>query len=79
MAVVDVYSRRGCHLCEVLTEQLLELVGDRAEVRVHDIDADATLRERYDIRVPVVAINGSEICEASLDAESVLRALAPRR
>ena len=78
MICFDVYSRQGCHLCEVLVEQLLELVAGRAEVEVHDIDLDALLKQEYDVRVPVVAVNGAVICEARLDAAAVRSALAEK-
>jgi hypothetical protein len=76
MPAIDVYSRRGCHLCEVLIESLLPLVRGKAEVRVHDIDGRSDWRQQYDTRVPVVAINNEIICEYELDADRVLLVLA---
>ena len=76
MATLDVYSRQGCHLCEVLIEELLELVGKRASVRVHDIDTRPDWRETYGLRVPVVELDGDVLSEFKLDAEAVNRALA---
>ena len=75
MAVVDVYSRRGCHLCEVLIEELLELVGNRARVDVHDIDSRDDWLEAYNVRIPVVEIDGEFICQFRLDRDGVIRAL----
>mgnify|MGYP000107868357 CR=1 FL=1 len=37
--VLYVYSRRGCHLCDVLVEELLPLVRGRMDVEVRDIDS----------------------------------------
>lgn len=76
MAVFDVYSRRGCHLCEVLIEELLLLVQGRAAVEVHDIDSRAEWRDRYDTKVPVVVCEGVVLCEYQLDSEAILAALA---
>ncbi|MDJ0939256.1 MAG: glutaredoxin family protein [Woeseiaceae bacterium] len=76
MVVLDVFSRQGCHLCEVLIEELLPLVRGRAEVRVHDIDSREDWREAYDVRVPVVEFNGQLLCQYHLDAEAVNRALS---
>ena len=78
MAGFDVYSRQGCHLCEVLIEQLLELVAGQAEVRVHDVDEDPGLKDNYGVRVPVVLLDGSVVCEARLDPEAVRSALAEK-
>lgn len=64
---LDVYSRQGCHLCEVLLEELLPLVRGRLEVVVHDIDTRADWREKYDTRVPVVEYDGELICQYHLD------------
>lgn len=78
MPVFDVYSRRGCHLCEVLIEQLLELVDGQAEIAVHDVDEDAALQREYGVRVPVVVLAGRVVCEARLDAAAVRSALAEK-
>ena len=76
MPQLDVYSRRGCHLCEVLVEQLLDTVRGRVEVVVHDIDSREDWRAAYDIRVPVVEFEGRFVCEHRLDRDAVERALA---
>ncbi len=75
MPVVEVFSREGCHLCEVLIEALLVLLRGRAEVRVNDIDSRPDWLQKYDIRVPVVELEGAVLCEYSLDRDRVLRAL----
>jgi glutaredoxin len=56
---VVVYTRRGCHLCEVAWEQL------RAEQRRHgfrlgavDVDGDPELVRAHGEWVPVVTVNG---------------------
>ncbi len=71
-----VYSRHGCHLCELLIEELLELVRGRANVRVLDIDSRANWRDAYDTRVPVVELDGHVLCEYTLDRDRVLTALS---
>ena len=71
-----VYSRHGCHLCEVLIEELLELVRGLANVRVLDIDSRDDWRETYNTRVPVVELDGHVLCEYALDRELVLTALS---
>src|SRR5438874_7872062 len=52
---VILYTRQGCHLCE---EALAVLRRHRLSPRVVDIDADETLRQRYNECVPVVEIDG---------------------
>ena len=72
-----VYSRQGCHLCEVLVEELLPLARGRASVTVVDVDTRDELREAYGLRVPVVELNGECLCQYTLDAARVRDALAP--
>ncbi len=76
MNSIDVYSRQGCHLCEVLIEELLPLVRGRLGVEVHDIDSRADWKRAYDVRVPVVEYQGRLICEYHLDREAISAILA---
>ncbi|MDJ0700959.1 MAG: glutaredoxin family protein [Woeseiaceae bacterium] len=76
MNSIDVYSRQGCHLCEVLIEELLPLVRGRLEVEVHDIDTRADWKQAYDVRVPVVKYQGRLICEYHLDRAAISAILA---
>ena len=76
MPVLDVYSRQGCHLCELLIEQLMELTAGRAEVVVHDVDSCDRWRSAYGTSVPVIEYQGTRLCEFVLDRAAVLAALA---
>lgn len=71
-----VYSRPGCHLCEVLIEGLMPLVRGRATLEVRNIDEDPALTAEYGIRIPVVEMNGQELCRHVLDRDAVLDALS---
>ena len=71
MRSIRVFSRRGCHLCEVLIEELLPLVRGAFRVDVCDVDRDPELLERYGDLVPVVEFDGREICRYRLDAQAV--------
>lgn len=76
MPLIEVYSRRGCHLCELLVEELLDLSRGRAEVLVHDIDTRPDWQARYGSAVPVVESGGKRICRHRLDRDAVLALLA---
>jgi glutaredoxin len=52
---VTLYTRRGCHLCDDARTLLADHGLDPAMV---DVDADASLRERFNDCVPVVEIDG---------------------
>jgi len=47
-----VYSRRGCHLCDLLLEELEPLVRDRARIAVRDVDENPDWLAAYGERVP---------------------------
>ena len=67
MAIIHYYSRRGCHLCEVMLEELLPLIRGKLEIVYRDIDSRPEWREKYDIRVPVIEYDGQLISEYPLD------------
>jgi glutaredoxin len=73
VSVVTVYSHPECHLCE---EAMGVLRGLQAqldfELHQRDISADETLHRAYFERVPVVLLDGDEVCEYFVD-EAVLR------
>jgi len=73
---ITVYSRRGCHLCEDLLEELEPLTRDRAVIRVFDVDTNPEWVELYGELVPVVYYAGSEVCRYHLDRSKVLALLA---
>ena len=76
MEVLHVYSRRGCHLCEVLIEELLPLVQGVFAVEVHDVDSREDWRQRYDVRVPVVEFGEETVCQYRLDRDAVAALMA---
>ncbi len=73
------YSRTGCHLCEVVKETLVRLQG-AAEFhwREVDIDDDALLRQQYNDEVPVVFIDGRKAFKYHMEGHQFLRVLAGR-
>lgn len=78
MLTIHYYTRRGCHLCEIMLEELMPLVRDRAEIRVLDVDSNPEWRAKYDLRVPVVEVAGRPVSEYPLDREAVQRCLAEK-
>ncbi|MDJ0917268.1 MAG: glutaredoxin family protein [Woeseiaceae bacterium] len=75
MSPLIVYSRQGCHLCEVMIEELLPITRGQIEVEVRDIDSREDWRERYDVRVPVLAYEDEEICHYQLDRSALAELL----
>jgi glutaredoxin len=74
---VVVYSRKGCHLCDVVKDTLAQLQGAADfQWRELDIDADATIRERYNDEIPVVFIDGRKAFKYHMDKDRFLRAVS---
>jgi glutaredoxin len=78
MPVHDVvlYTRKGCHLCEVV-RQSLESLSHRASFtwREIDIDNDEELRKKYNDEVPVVFIDGRKAFKYHMNEAEFLRKL----
>ena len=72
---VTLLGRPGCHLCEeamAVLEGLRSELGSAAfELRTVDIEADDATFKAYLERIPVIEVDGEEICELGLDAGAV--------
>ena len=73
---VVLYTRRGCHLCEIVKESLhkLERRGGFTWQEV-DVDADDQLRRQFTDEVPVVFIDGRKAFKYRMDEKDFLRRL----
>ena len=73
---VVVYSRKGCHLCEVVKESLgkLSRQGTFTWSEI-DVDANIELRRQFNDEVPVVFINGRKAFKYHMDEREFLRKL----
>lgn len=72
---VTVYTRATCGLCRTAEAVVAEVAGDLADVEHLDVDADAALKERYTVRVPVVAVDGEEMFDYVVDPEALRDAI----
>jgi glutaredoxin len=74
---VVVYSRKGCHLCEVVKESLSKLSHRGGFIwRDVDVDADTELRRQFNDEVPVVFFDGRKAFKYRMDEREFLRKLA---
>lgn len=71
---VVVYTRAVCGLCR-RAEKIVAREAGGARIRHVDVDEDPELQARYNVRVPVVAVDGEEIAEGYVEAEVVRAAL----
>ena len=67
------YTRRGCHLCEQ-AEDMLAVLG--VAVVLVDVDRDAETLARYDVRVPVLEIDGVAVLEGRFEERQLAALLA---
>ena len=72
-ATVTVYSKPDCHLCAEAMGVLRALQPRYGfELRELDITGDEALHRAYFERIPVVAVDGEELCEYDV-SEALLR------
>ena len=77
MHSVVVYSRKGCHLCDVLKETLTKLQSAADfEWRDVDIDTDPDLVQRFNDEIPVVFINGRKAFKYRMTRDQFLQTLS---
>ncbi|MEH3054132.1 MAG: glutaredoxin family protein [Patulibacter minatonensis] len=74
--VVTVYSRPGCHLCEEALAELAPILAETgAELREVDIEGDDALHRAHLERIPVILVDGVEVCTFFVDEPAVRAAL----
>lgn len=69
---VTLYTRVGCHLCDVAKSVLDEVRAERSfALTTIDVDSISELRARYGDEVPVVMIGGRKAFKFRVDAEAL--------
>ncbi|MCH8249760.1 MAG: glutaredoxin family protein [Proteobacteria bacterium] len=76
MTTIQYYTRKGCHLCEEMLEELLPMIRSSAEIEIRDVDDRPEWRQKYDVRVPVIEHLGQVVSEYPLDYDAIRRVLA---
>jgi glutaredoxin len=80
VATVTVFSKPDCHLC---VDAMLALRRLQAELgfalQERDITADEELHRAYFERIPVVVLDGQELCEYHVSEALVRERLESRR
>jgi glutaredoxin len=79
-ATVTVYSKPDCHLCVEAMEILVRLRDELGfSLRELDISTDDALLRAYFERIPVVEVDGEELCEYFVEETLVRERLESRR
>jgi glutaredoxin len=80
MTEVVVYSKPGCHLCDIVKVQLETLRASHAfNLREVNILEDHEARQQFELEIPVVFINGKKAFKYYLDEKQFLRKLESER
>ena len=80
VATVTLYSSPDCHLCEEAAGVLRRLQSELPfELAERDITADENLHRAYLERIPVVELDGEELCEHFVEEALVRERLESRR
>ena len=79
-ARVVVYTRAGCHLCEIAEQQVAVLCSETGDTWARvDIDDDPDLRQRFTEQVPVTFVDGAQHDFWRVDPTRLRKALARSR
>jgi glutaredoxin len=77
---VTLYTKAGCHLCEDALAALQRLRAEIPfEICARDIEQDEALLRAYFERIPVIALDGVDLCDHFLDEDAVRQALLTTR
>jgi glutaredoxin len=80
VSVLTVYSKPDCHLCADAMAALRRLQGELGfALEERDISADEALHRAYFERIPVIALDGEELCEYVVEEALVRERLESRR
>jgi glutaredoxin len=74
MLSVILYSKAGCHLCDIARAHLEDVAADPSldlDIDEVDIRRDPELFERYRYRIPVIVVDGVERLEGNIAAADV--------
>ena len=78
--LVTIYSRHGCHLCEVAEATLAELKDElNFEIEIKYIDGSTELEKLYGHEVPVIHIDGEHHDFYKVDPERFKSSLEKHR
>jgi glutaredoxin len=80
MTTVVLYGREGCCLCDEAREMLSRARAHHEfELVELDIESDEQLLRSYLERIPVIAIDGTDVLELVIDEDELDRRLAGAR
>ncbi len=76
MALVTLYGKAGCHLCDNARAVVERVRAERAfELEEVDVSLDPVLHREYGERIPVLALDGVELFEFHVEEAILLQQL----
>ncbi|HYP48142.1 MAG TPA: glutaredoxin family protein [Thermoleophilaceae bacterium] len=76
MAVITLYGKPGCHLCEEAREVIDAVRAERPFILEEvDVTLDPLLHRRLGERIPVVALDGEELFDYVVDPRALRETL----
>ena len=77
MAHITIYSKKGCHLCEVAMQKLLEIRQEfQFSLTEIDIEKNEELFEKYKYLIPVIEIDGKDVFTYKIDENKLKEILS---
>jgi glutaredoxin len=77
---VIMYTKIGCPLCEKAKRVLIELQEERSfNLQEIDIYQDDSLLEKYQLMIPVVAIDGEEVAFGQIQKVEIRKRLLSKK
>ena len=77
MTNITIYSKKGCHLCEVAMQKLREIRQEFPfSLTEIDIENNEELFEKYKYLIPVIEINGKEVFMYKIDENKLKEILS---
>jgi glutaredoxin len=76
---LTLYTKPDCHLCDEALKTLREVCAELPfKLLVRDITTEEALHRAYFERIPVVDLDGEELFEYFVDAETLMETLRER-
>jgi len=77
---LELYTRAGCTLCDELLARARPIAARYGiDIERVDVDTERELKRRYGLDVPVLVLDGREVCRHRLDADALERMLGAGR
>jgi glutaredoxin len=72
MAIVTIYSKKECHLCDIAKEELEAMRCDfEISIKEVDIEKDKIGFEKYKYLIPVIEVDGKIISTYKVDIKKM--------